>query len=661
MSTLNPYFYAYNPQLLAFENAWVRFLKEGTVPSSVISDVIKESWLRCRETSLDPLSRDPIPLGPAEDLKARIEENKNLLSMVMPFLSMLFDIVKETGFRVDFIDKDGIILKSITTDSLEALCHKTLSHPGACRREEVSGTNAFALALRTKLPIQVSGAEHYMQQFHRWSCSAAPILDKNGNVLGAISVAGHYEQVHRHTLGMVSAVAQAIQDELYIQEMNQQLLQHNRQLNTIFSMMTDGVVYAIGGRIIQINKEMCTFLGMKKSEILGKKVEAVISTTPDITKLLHDKRPDNRNREIVLEGKGRICNCLFDVRTLAGSSEGSPEEMMVFTQVEEIQMLAQKIVNTSQYTFSDIIGRSQSLQDTIDMAKRAALFNSRIILEGESGTGKEMLAQAIHNYSGRRHNAFIAVDCGAIPKELFESELFGYERGAFTGARAEGKIGLIELADKGTLFLDEIGNMPLDMQVKLLRTLQEGTITKIGGTEQIEIDIRIIAATNTDLQAAVEEGTFRKDLFYRLNVFHIMMPALRERREDIPLLARYFVNQSRGKKQELSIDREAMNILVSYDWPGNIRELGNIIERAVIMSDGKLIMGRDLPLEIQESSSSFYGEQKTNITLEQASQNYILHIVSQCSGNISKAARILDVSRTTVYKAMAQGAHMEGG
>ena len=132
MSTLNPYFYAYNPQLLAFENAWVRFLKEGTVPSSVISDVIKESWLRCRETSLDPLSRDPIPLGPAEDLKARIEENKNLLSMVMPFLSMLFDIVKETGFRVDFIDKDGIILKSITTDSLEALCHKTLSHPGAC-------------------------------------------------------------------------------------------------------------------------------------------------------------------------------------------------------------------------------------------------------------------------------------------------------------------------------------------------------------------------------------------------------------------------------------------------------------------------------------------------------------------------------------------------
>ena len=217
MSTLNPYFYAYNPQLLAFENAWVQFLKEDRLPDAVISDVVKESWIRCKKSKIDPLTREPIPLLPKKEFEKRIEKNKGLLSIVEPFLSMLFDIVKETGFRVDFIDKDGYILKSMTTESLEALCHKTLSHPGACRKEEVAGTNAFSLALMTKLPVQISGAEHYMQQFHRWSCSAAPILDKNGNILGAISTAGHYEQVHRHTLGMVSAVAKAIQDELYIQ------------------------------------------------------------------------------------------------------------------------------------------------------------------------------------------------------------------------------------------------------------------------------------------------------------------------------------------------------------------------------------------------------------------------------------------------------------
>lgn len=653
MSTLNPYFYAYNPQLLAFENAWVQFLKEEKIANPVISSEIRKSWQRCRQTDINPLSKEPIPLLSPEEIEQRIEENRELLDVAAPFMSMLFDVVKETGFRVDIIDRDGIILKSLTTSSLESMCHKTLSYPGACRQEEVAGTNAFALALRTKQPIQVSGAEHYMQQFHRWSCSVAPILDKGKNVLGAIGVAGHYEQVHRHTLGMVAAMAQAIQDKLYIQEINEQLKQSNEQLTMIFSMVTDGMVHAVGGKIIQVNTKMCTLLGMKESEVLGRRVEDIISTTPKITKLLQDTGTENESREIVLEGKGRICNCLFELRKQRKEENSQPVELMIFMQVEEIQMLAQSIINSVQYRFSDIIGNSSVMRDTIDMAKRAALYNSRVIIEGESGTGKEMLAQAIHNYSGRRHNPFIAVDCGAIPKELFESELFGYERGAFTGARAEGKRGLLELADKGTLFLDEIGNMPLDIQVKLLRMLQEGVITKIGGTEQIEIDIRVIAATNTDLQTAVEQGTFRKDLFYRLNVFHIMMPALRERKEDIPLLARHFLTQGGEKKREMAIDRDAMNVLISYDWPGNIRELSNIIERAVIMANGKVITKRVLPLEIQGTRNDSEIQQE-QMTLKKAVRNHILHTLIQCEGNVSKAARSLDVSRTTIYKAINQ-------
>ena len=655
MSALNPYFYAHNAEHLAYENAWVRFLKEGVLPeNNVLRDEVKSSWQRCKSIGIDALSEEKLPLLSKEDLKSRVEANKNLLALVAPFLATLFGTVEDSGFRVDFIDRDGYILKSLSNDYLDKQNAHTNSFEGANRSEAVAGTNAIGLSIITKNPIQISGAEHYIQQLHRWSCSAAPVLSPKGEILGVVSMAGHYEQAHKHTLALVTAVAKAIENALEVQEINDQLQISNSQLQTIFGGVSDGIVYVVGGKVIEVNEEMCSYLGVKSTDLIGTMVTESIHTNPSLARILSSARLDHKIREIVLEGDGRIAKCLIDVKNTYDKGEEDIGEILIFTRVEEVQMMAKQIVHSAHYTFADIIGNSPALRATIEMAQKAGMFNSRVLLEGESGTGKEILAQAIHNFSGRKYNSFVAVDCGAIPKELFESELFGYESGAFTGAKPGGKLGLLELADKGTLFLDEIGNMPMEMQKKLLRVLQEGTISRIGSTEKIDVDIRVIAATNMDLQKAVDSGDFRKDLFYRLNVFHIMMPSLRERKEDIPLLTRHFINKYLPGRRNVWVDDNAMEALKQYDWPGNIRELNNVIERALIMCSGNIISPKDLPLEIQETHNLMYNSEFNGLSMKDAMKKYLDRVLEDNNGNISKAAKVLDVSRSTIYR-IAEG------
>lgn len=653
MSTLNPYFYAHNAEHLAYENAWVRFLKEERLPdNNVLREVVRSSWKRCRAMGLDPLSEDKLPLLEKSEINRRIQKQKNLLSIVDPFLSNLFDTVKDSQFRVDFIDKDGYILKSLCNDSLKKLNMHTNSFVGANRLEESAGTNAVGLAIKLKEPIQISGAEHFIQQFHRWACSAAPILSTKGELLGIIGMSGHYEEAHKHTLALVTAVAKAIENALEVQEVHNKLKISNSQLQTILGGVSDGIVYVVDEKIIEVNNEMCSYLGVKPGDLIGTVAVDSIHTNPSLSRILNAARMDHKVREIVLEGDGRIAKYLIDVKRAFDKGEDNFGEILIFTRVEEVQMMAKQIVHSTQYTFSDIIGDSLTLSTTIEMAQKAAISNSRVLLEGESGTGKEILAQAIHNFSGRKYNSFVAVDCGAIPKELFESELFGYEKGAFTGAKPGGKIGLLEVADKGTLFLDEIGNMPLEMQKKLLRVLQEGTISRIGSTEKIEVDIRVIAATNVDLQKAVEEGKFRKDLYYRLNVFRIFVPSLRERREDIPLLARHFINKNLPHRRNVWVEEQAMEALKTYDWPGNIRELNNVIERAIIMSGGNIITVRDLPLEIQESNALHFDCELEGLSMKDAMKKYLQQVLDENKGNISKASKILGISRSRIYRVL---------
>jgi DNA-binding NtrC family response regulator len=302
-----------------------------------------------------------------------------------------------------------------------------------------------------------------------------------------------------------------------------------------------------------------------------------------------------------------------------------------------------------------ITGTSKALAAALEVARKAAVTKSTVLLLGESGVGKELFARAIHNWSGRKDRPFVAINCVGLSKELLESELFGYERGAFTGAQ-HSKKGKLELADGGTVFLDEIGDISEVLQTKLLRFLQEREFERVGGTELIPVDVRIIAATNRDLEAAVREGRFREDLYYRIKVVPITLPPLRDRKEDIPGLVQYFIHRfARESKRGISrISDEALARLVSYDWPGNVRELANVIERAVVIGQPPVIQQEDLPLEILAARAQ--QAESGNLSYQEATDRYrrelIIKTLQQTSGNRSAAAKLLGLERSYFLKLM---------
>ena len=316
------------------------------------------------------------------------------------------------------------------------------------------------------------------------------------------------------------------------------------------------------------------------------------------------------------------------------------------------------------YSHPNIVARSAKMQEVLATVERVAPTNSTVLLGGESGVGKDLIARAIHEKSRRASGPFVKINSTAIPENLLESELFGYEKGAFTGAAAS-KPGKFELADKGTLFLDEIGDVPPATQVKLLRVLQEREFERLGGTKTIKVDVRLIAATNRDLRAALEEGTFREDLYYRLNVVPIDIAPLRERKEDIPELARLFISQfcSDSNKPIESISREAMQVLVNYHWPGNVRELQNIMERACALARGPVLEASDIHIDARPARAADAGNHflPEGMTLEQWEDEMIREALKRANGNKSQAARLLGLSRNALrYRLSKIGIADEG-
>ncbi len=314
---------------------------------------------------------------------------------------------------------------------------------------------------------------------------------------------------------------------------------------------------------------------------------------------------------------------------------------------EEIRGLRQAMEH--KYGFDDIIGTSKAMQSVYQIIQKVINNDSTILITGNSGTGKELIAHAIHYNSHRRDYPFIAVDCASIPETLIENELFGHEKGAFTGAMSR-KIGKFELSNKGTLFLDEIGNLRMDVQAKLLRVLQEFEIERVGGSTTIKIDVRIIAATNANLEKMIREGAFREDLYYRLNVVPIQLPALRERREDIPLLLKYFMDiyqKEFNKKTVLS--QEAIDYLTTYEWVGNVREMKNMIQRIVLMSEKTIIQPEDLPQQVREKEIVNTERISAGMTLEEMEKILIRETILKNNHNLSKSARVLGITRKTLH------------
>jgi DNA-binding NtrC family response regulator len=300
--------------------------------------------------------------------------------------------------------------------------------------------------------------------------------------------------------------------------------------------------------------------------------------------------------------------------------------------------------------WGEMLGVSPTMKEVFQVIQKVAPLDCSILIQGESGTGKELVARSIHRQSPRQDRPFVAFNCAGFTEELIASELFGYERGAFTGATAT-KIGLLETAHRGTVFMDEIADMPLSMQGKLLRVIQERRITRVGGNRPIQLDLRLIAATNKDLRRATKDGRFREDLYFRLNVVEITLPSLMERKEDIPLLIQYFLTHYSHKfsKQILGIDEKARDVLLAYSYPGNVRELQNIIERAVALAEGSMLTANDLPLDLREYIGTVGGAWTS---LEDREREYIRKVLQFTRHNIGETARILALPRTTLWRKM---------
>jgi DNA-binding NtrC family response regulator len=344
--------------------------------------------------------------------------------------------------------------------------------------------------------------------------------------------------------------------------------------------------------------------------------------------------------------------------------EGAVDYILKPIKMEEMELLIEKTLSVRNlqdenrslrqelqkvYGPANIVGNHPAMQKIIQLISQVSTTKATVLIQGESGTGKEIVARAIHYRSDRASRPFVVINCAAIPGNLLESELFGYEKGAFTGA-IKTKRGRLELADQGTLFLDEIGEMPKELQVKILRVLEEQKFQRVGGTEEVEVDNRIIAATNKDLKQAVEAGSFRDDLFYRLNVFALSIPPLRQRKEDIPLLVDYFLKKHREvfKSRAAGVSEDVLKILMNYPWPGNVRELEHTIERILILEDGELIQPEHLPSFISGRQGDFQVFSDGELTMEELERRYLQFILRRTKGNQSEAARILGINRKTL-------------
>ncbi|AEG60535.1 sigma-54-dependent Fis family transcriptional regulator [Desulforamulus ruminis] len=424
-------------------------------------------------------------------------------------------------------------------------------------------------------------------------------------------------------------------------------------------------------KVVIWNSKAEELYGYKAEEVLSKRIENFFSNLR-ITNCMHENKELKGHYHQPTEGTHVLISAApvtHGSAVIGGISvEKDITEVVQLNQEltrasSQVKLLEQEIKKMSgqECAFRHLTGRSAVMQELIRFGKKVSTTDATVLLRGESGTGKELFARAIHQNSNRYMHPFIVVNCGAIPNNLFESELFGYEGGAFTGADRKGKPGMFELANEGTLFLDEVGEMPVEMQVKLLRVLQEGSFYRVGGSEPVQVNVRVLAATHRDLEAMISRRQFREDLYYRLNVVSLEIAPLRERREDIPELVHLFVQEFCQKygKSITKIEPAVMTSFLDYSWPGNVRELKNAVERLVVLTEGETITEQSLPENLRRNTyislvtTPAAQGNLMNVAVE-AEKQLILKTLQQVKGNRSEAARVLGIPRSTLYYKLRQ-------
>jgi transcriptional regulator of acetoin/glycerol metabolism len=631
---------------------WKSFIRGNDLtPSKHLSNLVIESWKRSRAYGIDPFISNVALTLKGQDLKNLLAKNKALIDMCMSFMEILYSHVRGSGFSVVLFDSESYMLSMIGDDDILAHQQAGGYKVGSCWSEEIMGANASGTCVAFDRPIQICACEHFCRLAHGYSGSTAPIHDPEGNLLGVINMTGVYEKVTPHTLGAVVSVAQAIEKELCRNRAIEDLSEAYDLQKAIFESSQEAMIAIAKDKTIKLVNEKAKKLLKIGSNAHGKKLRD-----------LFPEKENNNFKKDLLSGSAIVDReytivrnqtlCKFTVSSTPITSPSNQSQGSIIT-LNEIKRARNLVTNTigakAKFNFRNIIGNNPDFLTTLELGKKASKTSSNLLLLGESGTGKDIFAQAIHQSSSRKNGPYITINCGAIPRELITSELFGYTGGAFTGSKKGGSPGKFELADGGSLFLDEIGEMPLELQIVLMRVIEERRVTRIGGKVDMPFDVRIIAATNKNLREEVAKGNFREDLYFRLNVFTIEMLPLRSRKDDIPLLTESIVdrlNNSLGSAIR-HVDDRVMESFMNYDWPGNVRELQNVIERMMNLAPGSKLTADLLPMEITNYKKT-YPQSFDDLSLEALEQARIIELLKS---NLTKdeIARQLKIARSTLY------------
>lgn len=629
--------------------SWERFLQNQPIGGSGVRSVVLDSWQRCRSEAVDPASHSA-PGAATDRVKQLLWQHQDLCKAARPVLESLREILRESGTLIMLSDQSGTILDLNGENRARSAGEDINLAAGGCWHEDVIGTNAIGTAIATGAPVQIYASEHYCLDVKGWTCAAAPILDPLGRtLLGVVDVSGVKETFHGHTLGLVMAAAKQIEGDMARRDS----ILHSRLLARVmddFSRYASDCLVLLDhrGRIVKTSGSVQAAretYGVRLPFEVGGQVDGFNLSLPEIDR--RRQRPDWLRAEWLHPVK--------DLESELGTLLVIPLGASQHKVVGPLQRPAAAAAAESD-AFADIIGTSDVLQAIKARARRIAPLDLPVLLLGETGAGKELFARALHRAGRCSKGPFVAVNCGALTRELLASELFGYAEGAFTGARRGGLPGKFEQADGGTLFLDEIGEMPLDMQPHLLRVLQDGIVVRLGDTKERKVSVRIVTATNRDLLAEATAGRFREDLFHRLCVVSLGLPALRERPGDIEAVISYLnlrFAQKYGCPPKI-LDPSVLESLLHYRWPGNIRELQNVFEAMFALSDGDSIEFALLPAHIACGASMPKAHLATATgSLEDVEREAVRAAIEHANGNLSKAARALGIARSTLYVKLA--------
>ncbi len=624
--------------------AWQRFLEGDALEEGLVRPVIFEAWKRCRTNRVD-YNLDSAPVTHGSPAGANLPARPStLVKEATPALISLGKVLHDNSSIAALCDRAGRIL-AIEGDPVFAarVAERKNFRVGAQWSEEATGNNAIGTALSTGQPHQVFSAEHYCRGWHDYVCTAVPIYDPfSEEMLGVLDITGSISNFHRHAYGQLLHVVRLIETALFRKGLAREYLFSREVLQTMNGMRSEALVIADAAGSVRV----CTDAAREVLQDIPLAGEDELAAM--VQRISDQRRPASAG---TFETVVRIAGSAVPVRV----SPLIHNKVLLGTVIrfsDYTRTPPRTVVSMRRTRSRPIIGNSPALAKARLKAEKVAPFDSTVLLEGESGTGKELFARLIHDNSRRSRGPFIALNCAAIPPDLMASELFGFEGGSFTGARAGGQTGKLEMGDHGTLFLDEISEMPLAVQVILLRFLQEKEFYRVGGTRLVRPDVRIIAATNKPLREEMAAGRFRKDLFYRLKVIAIELPPLRRRREDIPPLVDHFLQKLADETGQplRSLDEEATAAIAHYAWPGNVRELQNAVEHAFVMSEGTRIHLRDLPEEIVSP-----GNLEAAVPPAppgDAERERLLLALERNDWNVSLTARSLGLARVTLYRRM---------